>query len=160
VSISNAKTGVTGGTAAYPNPLALTLGGGYRFTQYVGVEANYSIIGNSTINTTGAVTATETFKTSSMQVAAVGTYSINDQFDVFGKLGVANNKIDYTGTGARAGTASASKTNLMFGVGGQYNINKQFGVRLQYADLGKVTFAGSTQSQAIKVISVGGVYNF
>lgn len=162
-SFSNANGGPNG-TTAFPNPGSLRIGGGYHFSQYVGVEAGYSIIGDSTINSTitGVGTATETLKTKSLNVAAVGTYPINDMFNVFGKLGLANTKIDYTLTSnfGATGSASASKTNLMFGLGGQYNINQHFGIRAQYEDFGKVQFAGTGPNVGVKVISVGGVYNF
>jgi len=162
VSYSNATSSL--GTTAFPNPGTIRIGGGYHFSPYLGVEAGYSIIGDSTINTTflGA-TVNEKLKSSSMQVAAVGTYPINDSFNVFGKLGLSNTKIDYTATvnGVSVGSSSASKTNLMFGLGGQFNINQHFGIRAQYEDFGKVQFSGvGAPNVGVKAISVGGVYNF
>src|SRR5665647_551792 len=96
VSYSNATSQFTGTSPA--NPKAITIGGGYHFSPYVGVEAGYSIIGDSTIDTSvgPGVTITEKLKASSFQVAAVGTFPINDMFNVFGKLGLANTKIDYS----------------------------------------------------------------
>lgn len=162
-------------TTKFGNPGSITIGGGYHFSQNVGVEAGYSIIGDSTITTNagGGASTGEKLKTSSMQVAAVGTFPINDKFDLFGKLGVANTKIDYSAIAAGgtfvpsvAQTASASKTNLMFGIGGQFNINKRFGIRLQYQDFGKVQLPGlffggvNAPNISVQVFSVGGVYNF
>lgn len=171
VNYSNAKSQFSG--ASFGNPGAITLGGGYHFSQYVGVEAGYSIIGDSTITTVAGGTATEKLKTSSLQVAAVGTYPINNQFSVFGKLGLANTKIDYTATATGATfvpsvaqAASASKTNLMFALGAQYNINQSWGIRAQYQDFGKVQLPGlffggvSAPNIAVKLYSLGGVYNF
>lgn len=161
------------GTTSFANPGAFRIGGGYNFTPNVAVEAGYSIIGDSTINGSGTVlgfayTSTETMKTSSLQVAAVGTYPINEQFDVFGKLGLASNKGDYSCSVTVAGTAgacpsvSASKTSVMYGIGAKYNINKTWGLRLQYENYGKVDFTqgGATQSFKFSAISFGGVYNF
>ena len=163
---SNATSGFSG--ASFSNPNAISIGGGYNFNPYVGVEADYSSVGDSSLATVrGGASATEKLKTSSLQVAAVGTYPINNQFSLFGKLGLANTKIDYTATPGPntiiVGTTatSGSKTNLMFGLGGQYNINKQFGIRLQYQDFGKVQLAGAgSPNIGVKVYSVGGVYNF
>lgn|GEM_PF-542382 len=165
VSYSNATSQFSGANA--PNPNAIILGGGYHFSQYMGVEADYSIIGDSSITTVaGAASATEKLKTSSFQVAAVGTFPINDMFNVFGKLGLANTKIDYSASVTNATfvpgvvtAASASKTNLMFGLGGQLNINQHFGIRLQYEDFGKVTFSNAPDV-GVKLYSLGGVYNF
>jgi OmpA-OmpF porin, OOP family len=161
------------GTTAFPNPGALRIGGGYNFTPNVAVEAGYSIIGDSTINASGTalglpVSSSETMKTRSFQLAAVGTYSINEQFDVFGKLGLANNKGEYScsltvgGTAIPCTSVSGSKTSVMYGIGAKYNINKTWGVRLQYEHLGKVdlTSGPTTVSFKFSTISVGGVYTF
>lgn len=171
VNYSNATSQFSG--ASFGNPGTIMLGGGYRFNQNLAVEAGYSIIGDSTITTVAGGTATEKLKASSFQVAAVGTFPINNQFSVFGKLGVANTKIDYTATATGATfvpsvaqAASASKTNLMFALGAQYNINQHWGIRAQYQDFGKVQLPGvffggvSAPNIALKAYSLGGVYNF
>ena len=171
VNYSNA-TSTTGTNASFPNPKTFRFGVGYHFNQFVGVEAGYSVIGDSTITTVGTgLTVTETAKASSYGVAAVGTYPINEMFDVFAKVGAATLKGDYTGSATNGVTASgsASKTTLMFGVGAQYNFNQHFGVRVQYEDLGKtddITIAFSNGNRLIgagigvKVYSAGVVYNF
>jgi OOP family OmpA-OmpF porin len=155
------------------NPGAIRFAGGYHFTEYLGVEAGYSTIGNSTTDTNlgfGASTS-ETMKASSFQISAVGTYPINDKFDLFAKIGAANTKLDYTysaiGATPTSGSGSATKTNLLIGVGAQYNINQHFGIRASYEDFGKTNLVasfsdGSTGSAnfGLKVFSVGGVYNF
>jgi OOP family OmpA-OmpF porin len=161
---SNAEGGPDG-TTAFANPPAITIGGGYHFSQYVGVEAGYSVIGNSKINTTFAYlgTATETLKASALQVVAVGTFPINDKFEFFGKLGVANTKIEYTVTTdwGYSSSDSATKANVMYGIGGQFNINRHFGIRAQYEDFGKVQFSGAgAPNVGLTIFSVGGVYNF
>jgi len=167
VSYSNATSQFSGANA--PNPNAIILGGGYHFSQYMGVEADYSIIGDSSITTVaGAASATEKLKTSSFQVAAVGTFPINNQFSLFGKLGLANTKIDYTltpgpGTIIVGGVTatSGSKTNLMFALGAQFNINQHWGIRAQYQDFGKVQLdAVGAPNIGVKLYSLGGVYNF
>jgi OmpA-OmpF porin, OOP family len=163
VSYSNAT--VPNQTESYPNPGSVRIAGGYNFVPYLGVEVAYSVIGDSTVDYSNASTI---LKASVLQVAAVGTYSINDKFDVFGKLGMASNSVKVSGSGAAAGLGgSASTTNLMFGFGGQYNINQHFGIRAQYVDFGKAkmtaTLSGVAQTPSsigIKVIYVGGVYNF
>ncbi len=167
ISYSNSESQFT--TATYANPSSLTIGGGYHINQFVGVEAGYSIIQDSTLTTSFAGASTdETVKSSSLQIAAVGTYSINQMFDVFAKVGLASNTTDYSATctrctfGAGIITAqSASKTGLMFGIGGQYNINRQFGIRVQYQDLGTVpALPGNKSDLGLTVFSVGGVFNF
>jgi OOP family OmpA-OmpF porin len=164
VSYSDAK--VTGGNGeSYKNPGSIRIAGGYHFTPNLGAEAGYSVFGDSKVDFANATT---TLKTSVFQVAAVGTYSINDKFDVFGKLGVASISAEESGTGAAASlSGSARTTNLMFGVGGQYNFNQHWGIRLQYEDFGKAKYTPSVFGVVqpaveigVTVFSVGGVYNF
>jgi OOP family OmpA-OmpF porin len=166
---SNSKSAYDG--VALPNPAILRIGGGYRFGQRVSVEAGYSLVGDSILKSTGSVVLTETVKAAVLHVALVDTYSINGKFDVFGKLGLVSTKLDYSyassTTVPASGSGSGTSTNLMFGVGAQYNINKRYSVRAQYEDFGKtkVTAAysnGLTLSSdiGVTVISVGGVYNF
>ncbi len=154
------------GNPSFANPGSVNLGGGYHFNRYLGVEGGYTLIGDSTIN---YINATETLKASAIQVAGVGTYPINEMFDVYGKLGLAHTKLDYTFTGAGllSGSGSATKTNLMYAIGGQFNINPHFGVRLQYADYGKTSFTPTINGTVappinvgITIMSIGGVYNF
>lgn len=159
-------TGGPTGDEAFPNPVAITVGGGYRFNEFLGVEAGYVIAGESKIETVivGFGSMTQTVKTSVMHVAAVATLPISDKFAVFGKLGMADGKLDYsvsTDFGYSA-SASASGTNLMYAVGAQFNINKKFGIRAQYADFGKVKADACTVDceVGLKSISVGGVFNF
>ena len=157
---------VTGGNGeSYKNPGFIRIAGGYNFTPNLGVEAGYSVFGDSKVDFSNAST---TLKTSVFQVAAVGTYAINDKFYVFGKLGAASISAEESGTGAAASlSGSATTTNLMFGVGGQYNLDQHWGIRLQYENFGKAKYNPSVSSVAqpeaeftVRVFSVGGVYNF
>ncbi len=153
----------------FPKPKSWRIGGGYHFSPYFSVEADYSTIGDSTVNfnTPGGLT-TLTLKASSLQAAAVCTYSFNDMFDVFGKLGAVNTKLDISlSAPGNTGYGSASKTNLLLGLGAQFNINQHFGIRAMYEDFGKTRMAltssignVTTQDYGVKVISLGVVYNF
>ncbi len=138
-------------TGALGNPgVGLRIGGGYRFTQNWGVEVNYAQSGSS--SSTGGLS----YKASAFQVAATGTYPINPMFDVFAKLGVSANKLTSSGYTC----SNCSKTSVMFGVGGQYNINQQIGVRLQYEALGNATNYPAGNQVALSTISLGVVYAF
>ncbi len=162
VSYSGANTA---GNPSFANPGAINFGGGYHFNQYIGVEGGYTIIGDSTIN---YLNATETLKASALQAAAVGTFPINDKVDLYGKLGLANTKLDYTLTGfGLNGSGSATSTNVMLGIGGQFNINRHFGIRAQYVNYGKTKFTPTVNGViqpsvdvGVSIFSVGGVFNF
>jgi len=141
----------TANNTPYGNPaLGFRIGAGYHFMPYIGAEIDYAQSGNS------SSVAGVSYKASSVQAAAVGTYPINNMFDVYAKLGLASNQATVSGPGT---CNSCSKTSVLVGVGGQYNINKRVGIRLEYDNLGNVTNTGSNDLAA-STISVGAVYNF
>lgn len=133
-----------------PNPgSGLRISGGYKFSPMVAVELGYDMSGK------GDVAGITKYSMTSIQGAAVGTYSINDQFELFGKLGYASNSIKLD-----SGTCNnCSNSGLMYGVGAQFNLNKMIGIRAQYANLGKTTKNGNNDSVA-STIGAGVVFNF
>ena len=169
LNYSNATSAYDG--SALPNPASLQLNGGYRFSQRMGVEVGYSLIGGSILKSSGNLVLTERLKASILNVAAIGIYSIGSRFDVFGKLGLANTAFDYSYSSSAStpstGFGSRSKVNLMVGLGAQYDFNRCYSVRAQYENFGKIsmdeTFNNGTSKNAnigLSVISIGGIYNF
>jgi OOP family OmpA-OmpF porin len=140
-------------TGALGNPgIGARIGAGYRFTENWGVEANYAQSGSS--SSVGG----QSYKAEAFQIAATGTYPINPQFDVYAKLGASANKISPSGFSL----ASSSKTDLLWGIGGQYNFTRNWGARLEYEGLGKATGSGNTGGSdfSLSTISLGAVYAF
>ncbi len=139
---TNAQSGVSSPTAT-----AAGISAGYNINQMVAVEAGYTNFSSATVVSYGAQDSTP-ISASALDLAAVGTWHINNSFAVFGKMGVAHVSFNIP----------ASGNNFMYGVGGQYNINSNWGVRAQYQDFGKTTVGiGNTD---LKVASVGVVYGF
>jgi OOP family OmpA-OmpF porin len=131
------------------NPSAgVQIAGGYHFTPNWGAELAYTESGNAT-------TPGGDYKVTSVQLVATGTYPVNEQFDLFAKVGWAANKASGAAT---AGCSNCTKDDGMFGVGAQYNFNKQFGVRAQYVDIGKITDQGNDPKGSY--FGLGVVYNF
>lgn len=152
-SLSNVTiaTGVT-----FPNPGMIRIAGGYHFSPMLAAEVGYSKFGDSTLDFGGSQA---TLAMSSFHVAAVGTYPLNPQFDLIGKLGLSSNSAKLTGTGALAGINSTdSKTDLLIGFGAQYNINEQASIRAQYESFGAMD-SSSTPIKAT-AFSLGYVHNF
>jgi len=87
--------------------------GGYTVNPNFAVELGYTDLGN--------VASVIDFST--FEASAVGIYPINDQFSVYGKLGLASTKEEALGV-------SATRSALTFGLGGQFNVNQSIGVRL------------------------------
>jgi len=86
---------------------------------------------------------------------------LNDSFELLGKVGVARAKT--TVSGLTATNVGTSRTGLTYGIGAQYNVNQNLGLRLGY-DRYAVATAGSvsgikTNGNA-SVMTVGAVYKF
>ena len=148
------------GTATYsnmspfPNPGVIRIAGGYHFSPALAVEVGYSKFGDSTVTVVGVGSAT--VSASSFQIAAVGSLPLNPQFDLIGKLGLANNSADATNTFGMS--ASTSQSDLMFGLGAQFHVNSQLSVRLLYDNYGK--FEDASNPMKATSISLGVAYNF
>ena len=142
----------------FSDPGVLTFSGGYRFTPNMAAEVGYAMAGDTTLSDPfGSVT----YKQSALKIAAVGTYPVNNQFDLFGKLGLAMVSGELSGTGFYSFVNySATTNNLMYGLGGQFNVNPQFGIRLQYESLGKSKASSTATGVDVTVVSVGALFNF
>jgi OOP family OmpA-OmpF porin len=87
-------------------------------------------------------------------VAGKATAPINDQFAVFGKLGVENSHRSFgTNTGL---SGSSNDTGVYAGAGLQYNLNKQVALTAEYERYGKSASFGAKSD----VWTVGARYSF
>jgi len=159
VSLSNTTVPPVGSYTAttFQNPNMIRIAGGYHFSPMMAVEIGYAKFGDSTISYPGIGDATLAMH--SFQVAAVGTFPLNPQFDLIGKLGFSNNTEKLTGTGGFANiNTSESKTDLLIGIGAQYNVTSQVGIRAQLERFGKYdSFSSPVRAS---VLSVGVAYTF
>jgi len=101
---------------------AYKLFAGYDFQKNWGVEGGYADLGKPRYPQGEG-------KESAWFLAGRGILPVSNQFNVFGKLGATRNKLDLNG--------DKSRTDLLAGVGAEYNFNKQVGLRLEYEDFGK-----------------------
>jgi OmpA-OmpF porin, OOP family len=118
--------------------------GGYTFNEYFAAEVGYTDFGSKDYSGFN-------LKSSAWSISGVGAYPFNEQFSVFAKLGVASTTTDTSGT-------STSKSDLTYGIGGQFNVNKQVGIRLGY-DVYKVADPTSSTFNE-NVASIGGIFKF
>lgn len=145
----------------FPNPGALNIAAGYHFSPMLAVEVGYMIFGNSVLDfgSLGLGAGDLTLSMRSLHGEVVGTYPLNSQFDLIGKIGFSSNKGDVKGTGIVSGvTAGGSRTDVSLGAGVQYNISSEYAVRAQYQNFG--TFGPATDDPKASAISLGFVANF
>lgn len=128
--------------------------GGYDFDQTFGVEVGYTDFRSSDYSyTLNGVNRTGSTDGKSYYVAGKATAPVNEQFSVFGKLGAAQNKRNYSDSLLNGDT---SKTELYAGVGAQYNFNPKVAVTLEYERYGKNQAIGAKSD----VVTLGAKYSF
>lgn len=132
--------------------------GGYRYNNNLAVELAYT--GVSYFYTTATPGAARTLsKQIAFSVTAVGSYPINDDFSVFGKLGVARTSSENN----LAGEQNTSRVAPMFGAGVQYKftpkITGRFGVDA-YGVAATIPTTLVKQNSTATVINAGVSYSF
>jgi len=144
-----------GTTSCDDNDTAWKIFGGYQFNKYLGVEVGYTDLGKASLSDAISTTA---FEVKGFEVLAVGTYPINQQFEIFGKAGFFRWDLDVKDN--VFGSISESGTDFTFGIGAKYNFSKNLGLRLEwqrYNDIGNDSTTGTSDSD---FIGLGLVFKF
>lgn len=151
------KLSADGAGSAKDNGTGFKLFGGYQFTPNYGVEAAYVGLGDAT-GTDGAYSIKSEPRT--FYVAATGTLPLNNEFSVFGKVGVAQNhvKLSVAGPGLY-GSESKNRTTAVIGVGAAYQLNKNVSFVAEYENFGKIISVDGGSLKA-DLLSVGVRYSF
>lgn len=144
-----------------PNPDAIRVAGGYRFSPNLAVEAGFMAVDDSTI--TNSVYSI-TYAQSSLQASGVIFFPLGNSFSLFGKIGVAANYAKMTGTGVYSYINTSNTTaSATYGIGGQFQYNQMVGVRVQYENLGKskpASYDTEIKELSLGRISAGVTFNF
>ena len=127
--------------------------GGYTVNRNVAVEVEYDSLGTFDDNSLG-----NTVKVSSLGFSGVGLWPINDQFSLFGKLGLASTTLKNSPLpGYSGGTYTDISTGLTFGFGGLLSFRSDAAIRFGY-DNYPIVYAATTSS--VGILYVGGVFKF
>src|SRR5450830_6875 len=128
--------------------------GGYDIDQTFGVEAGYTDFRSSHYNyTLNGVNNSGTADGKAYYVAGKATAPINDQFGVFGKLGLERSERSFNDPNF---SGTNRKTGLYAGVGAEYNFNPKVSVSLEHERYGKSQDIGAKSD----VITLGAKYKF
>jgi OOP family OmpA-OmpF porin len=127
------------------NSLGWKVFGGWRATNWLNVEAGYTNLGRAKItytNPTGSFVDV-TLKSQAVQVSLVPQFEIGYGVSFFGRLGAAYSWTDTDATGVVTGVqvggnGKSNATNFLWGGGVAYDVNTQFGVRVEYENYGTV----------------------
>lgn len=119
--------------------------GGYQFNRYFAAELGYHNLGEASA-AGGALEGT------AWELVGIGAYPIVDKLSVYGKLGVYRGELEAPG-------AEETNTDLTFGVGLQYEVLKNVGLRGEWQRYSKMG-GGNLVETDVDVLSVGVVYRF
>jgi len=155
VGQSKADLDCTGTTSCDDNDTAWNIFGGYQFNKHFGAELGYTNLGKPSL---GDAISTATFKTKGFEVLGVGTYPINQQFSVYGKLGFFRWDLDANDN--VFGSISESGTDFTHAIGVKYNFTKTIAGTLQWQRYKDVGDDNTTGQGDIDVIGVGVIFKF
>lgn len=129
------------------------IAGGYKIFANAAVEVGYLKTGTGSY----ASAAQNSLNVSSIQVSAVFNYRLFGALDLLGRVGLTSNT---TGGDAVSTCNCATSKTLLYGLGAQYNLTKNFGTRLEYTNYGNVTHGATNGDLAMSTITLGVLYSF
>ena len=157
--------GVTGLSSSFDDKdTGYKLQMGYSFTPNWAVEGGYIDLGkfqySAAVTGPTAGSAVAEVKVAGLNVAAVASYPMSDQFEIFGKLGIINAKVEASATASGGGVTlseniSETKVKGYWGVGAAYNFNKQLGLHLAWERFNKLGDDEKTGESDVDLVSLG-----
>lgn len=150
---------------------AYKLFAGYRFSPTWAMEAGYADLGTPSVSFSNAFgSARASVDNSSWFIAGKGTFPVTATIGLFGKLGLTRNKskLNYTTNfpGDTPGSATDTRSGLLWGIGAEYAFNRNLGLRFEYEDFGKFGKAFDDASNSgtgrtkVNLWTVGLTYSF
>jgi OOP family OmpA-OmpF porin len=143
-----------GGFSCDKKDTAWKIFGGYRINRNFAAEVFYANLGKITVSATvpGVGTVRAESKLQSVGAAALGIWPVGEQFEVFGKLGIASSdtKTSATGPGVTV-SGNGSGSDILFGVGATYNFTRSLGLRAEWERF---------NDSEVNVLSIGVQYKF
>jgi len=142
-----------GGGSCDDKDTAYRVFGGYKFHPNIAVEGGYAPLGETS---SGAFK----FESNAWDIVGVGSWPLGNNFSILGKLGFYNAEVKLSGPVSGKKTT----TDLTYGIGGQFDFNRNLGLRLEwnrYSGVKAPDVAGRSSSDTdIDVLSVGALWRF
>ncbi len=137
--------------------------GGYQFNKNGAVEFGYADLG-TVFTLKGKIlglSASEEDDVKGFNLSLVGTLPVTNQFAVLGRIGFFRWDVDTNCS--LAGTscsASATGTDLTYGLGAQFDFSKSMGARVEWERFKDVGDENKTASGDVDLLSVSLVFRF
>lgn len=135
---------------------------GIPFNKNFGLELGYAKLGDQYITgTRGAAAASSRATSTAYLMNLIGNYDINDKLSLLGKAGIHRWGVnDDTTVGGVGATNGADGFDFTYGLGVQYNLNSDVGLRLEWDKVNNMGHEGTTGKIDASLISIGVVYKF
>jgi OOP family OmpA-OmpF porin len=131
---------------------------GYNFDKNFGLEAGFVDSGKGDFKFVGVP---YTLKTQSVYLAATATLPVNNEFSLFAKAGIANNRVKGAVSfgGITEKDDTDDRTTAMFGLGASYAVAQNISIVAEYENFGKVA-KGDNSSVKTDLVSLGLRFKF
>jgi OOP family OmpA-OmpF porin len=139
---------------------------GYQFNRNFALEGGYVNLGDVSYNASYTQgTATGDYRVDGWNVAGLGILPLDNNFSMFGKLGVMDARVttDLFGTGlGGVGNANDAVTTWRpeYGFGAMYNLTRNAGLRLEFEQINGVGNSSTTGQTNVDLMSLGATYRF
>jgi OmpA-OmpF porin, OOP family len=133
----------------------LKIFGGYQFNKNLALELSYVDLGKASYSGTflGAPVTGGSVDTTGLNFSVVGILPLNPSFELFGKVGFFMWEAQARDTtGGVPFSGKEDGTDVSFGIGASYNINKNLSVRAEWEQFKAV--------DTISLLSLGIVFKF
>ena len=132
--------------------------GGYRINDNFAVELGYHQFGDATASGPGGKVK---FEANAFELSGLGSLPLGHQFSAYGKIGFYRGETKATGdTLLGAIDLKETNTDLTYGIGAQYDFNRQLGLRAEwqrYANMGDQATVGESD---VDVLGLTVIYRF
>ena len=135
---------------------------GIPFNKNLGLELGYAKLGDQSISGTfKGAPATSRATSTAYLFDLVGNYDFNESFSLLGKAGMHRWGVnsDTTKNGVNA-TDGADGFDFTYGLGVQYNVSRDVGLRMEWERMNKMGHEGTTGKFDANLITIGVVYKF
>jgi len=123
--------------------------GGFQFSKHWGAEVGYLDAGKASVTGPGG---NADLSVTAITFAGTGTLPLNESFSLLGKVGLWMWDTGCSGA-ICVSSASDSDTDLFYGIGARYNINKNWGVQAEWEQF-------ETSADSVTLTSIGVRYKF
>ena len=130
---------------------------GYKVNRYLSFELGYHELADVTLS---AGPVTQTLETTVFDFVALGMLPLTDRFSGYGKLGIYRANAEASINTPAVPSAKFENTGLTYGLGLQYDVTGNLGVRLEWQQFEDAAGDVFLVSSSFSVTSIAAIWRF